>query len=486
MQFNSLTYLAFLAMVVVVYWALPQRGRLWLILVSSLTFYGFWRFEFIPLMLFSAGLDYSLARLIEKSSDERRRRQLLFLSIAASLLILCIFKYLIFFENSIGSLGALLGRQLSWPELHIILPLGISFYIFATISYTVDVYRRLIPAERSPLVYFCFVTFFPHLVAGPILRAGVLIPQLKRPLPFDWSYMALGVRRILLGLFLKVALADNIAPFVNKAFEGQLSLRHGADAWAMAFLFGFQIYFDFAAYSSIAIGSALLMGIVLPENFDFPYFVTSPRELWKHWHISLSSWARDYLYMPLTGATPKGQGWAVLPAAAEGGGKAERKRTAALFITWTLMGLWHGANWTFAIWGLFHAVCLSLQRMLNRAAPWVRRMPPIFGWLVTLPLMMAAWIPFRAANLRDAFLLWGRMLDPRGFLALSLQVNTYLNAVLLLVAMAACYLFSRFGYPPLARRPMVLAVGETLAFTVVFMFTFVFFQVRDQFIYFQF
>lgn len=299
MLFNSITYLLFLPVVVVLYWLLPNRARLWLIFTSSVVFYGFWRIDFIPLLLFSAGLDYCLGIAIANSSDPGRRKAFMLISVVINVSILAIFKYLMFFSHTAYSISRWIGYQPSWSELHIILPLGISFYIFATISYTVDVYRRLIPAERDPLVYFCFVVFFPHLVAGPILRAGVLIPQLTHRASFRISDLATGISRILTGLFLKVVLADNIAPFVNRAFEGSLAARHGADAWTMAFLFGFQIYFDFSAYSSIAIGSARLMGIVLPENFNFPYFATSPRDFWKRWHISLSTWVRDYLYMPL-------------------------------------------------------------------------------------------------------------------------------------------------------------------------------------------
>lgn len=483
MLFNSITYLLFLPVVVALYWLLPNRARLWLILLSSLVFYGFWRIEFMPLILFSAGIDYVLARMIEASDDEKRRRFLMLLSIVISLIILGIFKYLIFFVDSVGSLAALIGHTPSWPELHIILPLGISFYIFATISYTVDVYRRLVPAEKSALVYFCFVTFFPHLVAGPILRAGVLIPQLAQRTAFNASAMAEGTKRIILGLFLKVVLADNVAPLVNRAFEAPLG-AHGADAWTMAFLFGFQIYFDFSAYSHIAIGSALLMGIVLPENFNFPYLASSPRDFWKRWHISLSTWVRDYLYMPLMGAKPKGEDWEAMPAERDGG-RDEGKRTRALFITWTLMGLWHGANWTFAIWGLFHALCIWGHRLLVSAVPALKRSPAILGCMVTLPLMMAAWIPFRAKTVGEAFHLWGRMIDPRGFFNFSLWTNSYFAAAVLMAGMLVVFGAWRLS-PALATRPILRTTAQSVILAVAMAFVFVFLQVRDSFIYFQF
>lgn len=483
MLFNSITYLLFLPVVVALYWLLPNRARLWLILVSSLVFYGFWRIEFIPLLLFSAGVDYVLARMIAASEDERRRRFLMLLSIVISLIILGIFKYLIFFVDTVGSIAALVGHEPSWPELNIILPLGISFYIFATISYTVDVYRRIVPAEKSALVYFCFVAFFPHLVAGPILRAGVLIPQLAERAAFNASAMAEGTKRIILGLFLKVVLADNVAPLVNRAFEAPQS-AHGADAWTMAFLFGFQIYFDFSAYSHIAIGSALLMGIVLPENFNFPFLAKSPRDFWKRWHISLSTWVRDYLYMPLMGARPKGDGWEAMPADRDGG-RGEGRRTRALFITWTLMGLWHGANWTFAIWGLFHAICIWVQRVLLTAVPVLKRSPAVLGWMVTLPLMMAAWIPFRARNLEEAFYLWGQMVDPREFFNFTLWTNSYFAAAALSIGMLIVFGAYRLQ-PILETRPAIRIPLQSALLAIAMIFVFVFLQVRDQFIYFQF
>jgi alginate O-acetyltransferase complex protein AlgI len=489
--FNSLTYLAFLPCVVLLYWLAPQRGRLWLIFVASLVFYGFWRIDFIPLILFSAGVDYLLARAIEGTTSPARKKALLALSVGVSLAILAVFKYSGLFLGSAASIAGLFGYRPDWPTLHILLPLGISFYIFATISYVVDVYRGLIRAERDPLVYFCFIVFFPHLVAGPILRAGVLIPQLLKPAPFAADHLIQGAKRILYGLFLKVVLADNIAPFVNGAFSGNLAARHGADVWTMAFLFGFQIYFDFSAYSHIAIGSARLMGITLPENFNFPYFSASPREFWRRWHISLSTWVRDYLYMPLIGARPASptnlneQAWEALPAT-RGPSQSERRRTFALFVTWTLMGLWHGGAWTFALWGVYHAVCIWVQRTIASGVPGLRQAPPVLGWLVTLPAMMAAWIPFRAASVGGALLLWSRMIDPRQFFNLSLSADAYAVAAFLLPAVIVFYL-GRRAFEALPKTwPIAIAAGQTALIAVVAAGDLLCLEVRSQFIYFQF
>jgi D-alanyl-lipoteichoic acid acyltransferase DltB (MBOAT superfamily) len=396
-------------------------------------------------------------------------------SVIVNLAILFFFKYLIFFTNTAWSLARLIGYEPGPVELHIILPLGISFYIFATISYVIDVYRRAAPVERDPLVYFCFVTFFPHLVAGPILRAGVLIPQLSEKQPFQLDEMFLGVRRILYGLFLKVVLADNVAPLVNQAFAGDLGGRTGIDAWTMAFLFGFQIYFDFAAYSHIAIGSARLMGIVLPENFNFPYAASSPRDFWQRWHISLSTWVRDYLYVPLQGRREAGDA-----------PPSEARRTRALFITWTLMGLWHGANWTFALWGVYHAACIWVHRKLQAFGGLWARLPPGSGWIVTLPAMMAAWIPFRAPSLHDALGLWLRMVDPRSLRGLTLTPNAYIVAALLLVLVTLTHLAGPVLNARTRDRAVLRLALDTTLYTGLITLVFMYLQVRDQFIYFQF
>jgi len=272
-----------------------------MIFLASLTFYGFWRVEFLPVMLASTIVDYGAARAIHATDDERRRRIYLGLSLCVNLGLLFYFKYLIFFASNGTGLLRSIGFDVADPEWNIILPLGISFYTFQTISYTVDVYRRIIAPQRDFVLYACFVTFFPQLVAGPILRAREVIDQLSVRPRFSLTDFTVGIRRILSGLFLKVVLADNIASLVDAGFRQPIDGLGALDVWTLAFLFGFQIYFDFSAYSHIALGSARLMGIPFPENFNFPYLATSPREFWKRWHISLSSWIRDYLYLPLMG-----------------------------------------------------------------------------------------------------------------------------------------------------------------------------------------
>ncbi|MGH6617881.1 MBOAT family O-acyltransferase [Sphingomonas sp.] len=494
MLFNSVTFLGlFLPIICILYWQLKGNARLWLLLLGSTTFYGFWRIEFVPLMLGSAVMDYYLALLIDRQEDPIKRKRLMQVSLVVNLGILGFFKYFIFFRNSVFSLAEVLGFHPSFTTLNIILPLGISFYIFQTLSYTIDVYRRDLPPERNMLRYLTFVTFYPHLVAGPIMRPDILIPQLKDPAPFDGQQVRRGIERIIAGLFLKVVLADTIAGFVDQGFGGNIAQMSAFDAWTLAFLFGFQIYFDFAGYSSIAIGSAMIMNIYVPENFNFPYVATSPREFWKRWHISLSTWIRDYVYIPLMGRyrEPGHGAWDTLAESSEnvpGAAKVtEGKRTRALFSTWAIMGLWHGANWTFVLWGLYHAAMVWAQRVIS---PRIRMPGGVIGALIgvaiTLPLMMAAWIPFRAVSLHDTFTLWGKMLDPRQYHAFGLAPNSYMMAAALTASMFIVWFVRDRIVPRFAVNGTPLVVAKTAYLTVAIAVVFVMLEVKSAFIYFQF
>jgi D-alanyl-lipoteichoic acid acyltransferase DltB (MBOAT superfamily) len=379
------------------------------------------------------------------------------------------------------------------------LPLGISFYIFATISYVIDVYRREFKAERNFIVYCNFVVFFPHLVAGPILRARNLIPQLRRPNEVTWVDVQAGVSRILQGLFLKLVLADTAADFVDNGFARDAHTLSAFDVWALAFLFGFQIYFDFAGYSYIAIGSARLFGIVLPENFNFPYLATSPRDFWQRWHISLSTWIRDYVYLSMLGNFRRSAAHESDEIVATAGSAArkhpipESQRVFSLYGTWALMGLWHGANWTFVIWGIYHAVLVHGYRLATSRFSWGDG--PTYVWIsraLTLSLIMAGWIPFRCQSSSDALVMWGRMLDPWAYWGLSLAPNSYFLALALLF----CVIFAWFAWTHMIpwidkpiRNPLVNLLvfsAQTLFFCVMIMFDFVFLQAKNQFIYFQF
>lgn len=487
MIFNSVTYLIFLLLTVCLYWLLPKKPRLWMIFFSSLTFYGFWRPEFLAVMLLSAATDYFVAMRIEATEVLKRRRGWLVVSLVVNLGLLFYFKYLLFVVDNAVVIMRFFGTEVQSPVLDIVLPLGISFYTFQTISYTVDVYRKFIPAERNFILYGCFVTYFPQLVAGPILRAGELIHQLDAKPQFRLDTFVSGLRRILFGLFLKVVLADNISPLVDAGFGQPISAMSAIDVLTLAFLFGFQIYFDFAAYSHIAIGSARLMGISFPENFNFPYMASSPREFWRRWHISLSSWIRDYLYLPLLGVKVHDRSVDGLATAAQEHGSRERHPTIVLFATWTIMGFWHGANWTFVFWGLYHAAFITAYRA---AGPWCEKFPLFVrqwgGWLITLPLAMLAWVPFRAQSVSDALGMYRKLIVPREYLWLGMRENTYLVAAFLLAAFVIAYFAHERGTRWMPRNLATKFVVEMLLMGIVTGMVFVFLRPISQFIYFQF
>lgn len=486
MIFNSVTFLLFLALTVALYWILPRRARLWMVFLSSLTFYGFWRVEFVPVMLLSAVTDYLVSLRIAATPDDRVRKRLLAISLGVNLGLLFIFKYLIFFTENALSLARLAGLDADPILWNIILPLGISFYTFQTISYTVDVYRGFIEPETDFVLYGCYVTFFPQLVAGPVLRAREVLPQLSKRPAFRPADLAAGLRRILYGLVLKVVLADNIAPLVDAGYALDPATLSALDVWTLAFLFGLQIYFDFSAYSHIAIGSARLMGIVFPENFAFPYAATSPRDFWKRWHISLSSWIRDYVYLPLAGIAVRDRSTGGLEAAVQQPPAA--KLTRALFLTWAIMGLWHGAAWTFVLWGLYHAVYIYVYRRLGPLwETFPAQLRSVGGWAITLPLAMLSWIFFRADGLEAAFRMYGTVLTPSAYASLGLSVNVYLTTAVLTLLTVLAYLSATYVIPALRRGPALLwRATETLAYGVAIALVFTFLRPITQFIYFQF
>lgn len=500
MIFNSITYVLFLAVFTVLYWWLPRTPRHLLILAGSLVFYGLWRFDYIPVMLTSLTIDYVAGRAIQATDIPARRRLFLAASLAGNLGMLLYFKYTGFAIDNMNGILSLLGSDTAFAVPHILLPLGISFYTFQSISYTVDVYRRFIPAERNYVVFTNFVIFFPQLVAGPILRGREVLTQLVNRPAFQLGDITWGLRRILIGLFLKVGLADNIAPLVDQGYAQSAASLGALDVWTLAFLFGFQIYFDFAAYSHLAIGSARLLGIRFPENFNFPYLATSPREFWRRWHISLSSWIRDYLYLPLCGQKVRDDSTGGLGAAVDGHGIGEGRRTIALVATWAIMGLWHGANWTFVAWGLWHAVLVLLHRLWSSAVNPSGRWAAMAGWVVTLPLIMLGWVPFRATTLSDTLTMWKHVLvwsdyirpelatGSYGLAAIvrTLPPDTYMACMALILVTTMAGLVQRHVGPWLLERRWSGFVLDTSAYAVMATVVLVFLRPVRQFIYFQF
>jgi D-alanyl-lipoteichoic acid acyltransferase DltB (MBOAT superfamily) len=386
MLFNSLHFLWFFVVVYALYRVLPHRAQNWLLLAASYYFYAAWDWRFLGLLVASTIVDYTSGRMLDASSDARPRKWILGLSLAFNLTLLGFFKYFNFFADNLQLLFGSIGWQLDHVTLRVLLPVGISFYTFVTMSYVIDVYRREIPATRNLVDFAVFVAYFPHLVAGPILRASLLLPQIHNPRVVTGAQMRDGAWLVAWGLFQKVFVADNLSGVADAIFAPDAH-HAGVNVLMGVYAFAFQIYGDFAGYSNIARGVSKLMGIELLENFRFPYFVRTPQEFWRHWHISLSTWLRDYLYIPLGGS--RGPAW---------------QTNRNLLITMVLGGLWHGAAWTFVLWGVFHGLLLITYRRLADTAffrGWLLGPSPaarLAGWAVMFHFTCLGWLIFRARS----------------------------------------------------------------------------------------
>lgn len=403
MLFNSPVFLVF-ATVFLAGWHMlrAQGSRLRLLVVASFIFYGYWDWRFIFLLAGSGTLDYLVARLIAASPAGRRRAGLLVLSLLGNLGALAFFKYLGFFTDNVEAACASIGLAWSAPSWadRIVLPVGISFYTFQSMSYTIDVYRGVLQPTRRLTLFFAYLSMFPQLVAGPIERATHLMPQLERRRTPSVAECADGWRLIVVGFFKKVFIADNIAPFVDGAFRNATLHDNGAFWWLVAAMFAVQIYGDFSGYSDIARGLARLMGLDLMLNFDHPYNARSMRDFWRRWHISLSTWFRDYVYVPLGGSR-----------------HGPVRARVALWMTFLISGFWHGASWTFIVWGAMHAGLLMIDRGVRRTP--VMRIPAIIrsplGWLLVLLAVVPTWIVFRADTIEQAMSIYRLMLTPSSF-----------------------------------------------------------------------
>jgi D-alanyl-lipoteichoic acid acyltransferase DltB (MBOAT superfamily) len=395
MVFNSLQFVWFFLVVYALYRVLPavtsperaHRAQNWLLLVASYYFYAAWDYRFVALLAASTLVDYTCGLALGRMTGQRRRRLVMWLSIGFNLTMLGFFKYFNFFADNLHTLFAAVGWQLDFVTLRVLLPIGISFYTFVTMSYVIDVYRREIEPTRNFVDFAVFVSYFPHLVAGPILRATSLLPQIARPRRVTADQMREGLWLIAWGFFQKIVVADNLAPIASHVFAPDAHLT-GVNVLLGTYAFAFQIYGDFAGYSNIARGTSKLMGIELIENFRFPYLVLTPQAFWRHWHISLSTWLRDYLYKPLGGS--RGTAW-------------QTRRN--LLITMLLGGLWHGAAWTFILWGLYQGLLLIVYRRFEpafaalqgeRGFGWARRFA---AWLLMFHLTCYGWVIFRAPSL---------------------------------------------------------------------------------------
>lgn len=390
MLFTQLEFLVFLVVVLAAAWAARGRAlRNTILLAASYYFYAYWDVRFCGLLVLSTLVDFLVARAIAASADRRTRWRLLLISLVVNLGVLGFFKYFNFFLDSARPLVEAAG--LHSGTLEIILPVGISFYTFQTLSYTIDVYRGVMKPTRSLLDFALFVAFFPQLVAGPIVRARELLPQLATSPHWSSRRFYGGFQQLLRGLVKKVLLADHLAEAVDVVFAGP-ELYSGVTVWIAVLAYAGQIYYDFSGYSDIAIGVAKMLGYRFPVNFRHPYGATALAEFWHRWHITLSRWLRDYLYISL------------------GGNRAGTAATYRnLLVTMTLGGLWHGAAWTFVLWGLWHGVALAVERAATERLR--RRVPDAARWLLTMLVVLAGWVLFRSSGLSTAGEIFSRMIS---------------------------------------------------------------------------
>jgi D-alanyl-lipoteichoic acid acyltransferase DltB (MBOAT superfamily) len=397
MLFNSLEFLAFFPLVVGVYFALPLRARWMFLLAASYFFYGSWRWEYVALLGLTTFVDWWVALRMNAAAAPGRRRMWLWVSVVSNLGVLLAFKYFNFFNDALRALFSAAGAAYAVPALQVLLPVGISFYTFQSLAYTVDVYRGTQRAERSLGIFALYVSFFPQLVAGPIERSQALLPQLRQRHRPDLDRWASGLTRMAWGFFKKLVIADRLALYVDAVYA-QPGAHGGWTVLIATYCFAFQIYCDFSGYTDIAIGAARVLGIQLMENFRAPYAARSIREFWRRWHISLTTWFRDYVYIPL------------------GGNRGSRRRWyAAVIGVFVFSGLWHGANWTFLVWGLLHGCALLASLAVRGArarAAGTAASCPAGGWrararnavatLLTFHFVCLAWVFFRANSVADA------------------------------------------------------------------------------------
>jgi D-alanyl-lipoteichoic acid acyltransferase DltB (MBOAT superfamily) len=412
MIFHSLDFLVFLAVTVGVYWRLPHRAQNVFLLAASYLFYGYVHPWFLILIGISTLMDYGVALAIEASPTPARRRSWLWVSLAGNLGMLAGFKYFGFFVDNVWAALDAFGMAPPKPALHVVLPVGISFYTFQTLSYTIDVYRGTLRARRRLVDVALFVAFFPQLVAGPIERASHLLPQVERPRTFDWTASRAALVLIVWGFFKKLVIADNVGVIADKVFS--LQSPSFEVLWAGVFAFGMQIFADFSAYSDIARGTARWLGFDIMKNFHHPYLARGPVDFWRRWHISLSTWFRDYVYIPI------------------GGSRRGVPRTFGnIMITFLLSGFWHGANWNFVLWGAYHGVLLVASRVaatvFPRAGAFARRLALVLTPLrivLMFVLVHIGWLMFRESNL--GMLVRDLTLTPAASTVFDRQMGLYL------------------------------------------------------------
>ena len=476
MIFNSIPFLIFFIVFYCIYLIVESKNyRHKLILAGSYFFYGWWDWRFLSLILFSTIVDYILGQKIYSESSVSKRKFFLRLSLLSNLGLLFVFKYFNFFVESFMDIGTAMGLSPSMHTIQIILPVGISFYTFQTLSYTIDIYWRKLKPESDFITFASYVSFFPQLVAGPIVRAVDLLPQFSLLQKITIEHIRIGLSLIVLGYFKKLVIADSLAPLIDDAFAYPMNYT-SLNMMLVVVLYSMQIYCDFSGYSDIAIGLGKLLGFDFPKNFNLPYFSRNFSEFWKRWHISLSNWLRDYLYIPLGG-----------------------NRNGSLFthrnlmITMLLGGLWHGANWTFVIWGFLHGLYLILQRwskpmlgILCRPIP--KPIVGLMGVLLTFVCVNFAWIFFRSQSLSEALIIINKIgsLDSMSFNGLKpkFQLIQSMLVVLVLLSGELIYYFWKEKIDRICREKIYLNVFvcAVMLWMIILLGSFS----NNNFIYFQF
>ena len=396
MLFNSFEFLLYLPITFLLYWAFSRNRKIQnlIVVIASYVFYGWWDWRFLMLIAFTSACSYASGLLLERFEGQRKRQKMVSAAnIVLNLGILGLFKYYNFFVDNLELLFSAMGFHLDMMTMSIILPVGISFYTFQALSYTIDIYQKKLPATHDIIEFFAFISFFPQLVAGPIERATNLLPQFQKDRKFDYAKAVDGLRQMLWGFLKKLVVADNCAAVVNEHWNDYQTLP-GLTLFLLGVLFTLQIYCDFSGYSDIAMGCARLFGIHLMRNFNVPYFSRSIPEFWRRWHISLTTWFRDYIYFPL------------------GGSRCGKWKTIRnVYIVWGISGLWHGANWTFVCWGLFHATLLAVYNILGistkykQVVAYGRFLPNLKEtgqMMLTFFLAVLGWIIFRAESMSQA------------------------------------------------------------------------------------
>jgi D-alanyl-lipoteichoic acid acyltransferase DltB (MBOAT superfamily) len=469
MLFNSIDFAIFLPIVFILYWFVT-KGNLklqnLLIVAASYLFYGWWDWRFLLLIVFSTLVDYSVGRKLKTEENQRNRKALLWISIAVNLGFLGFFKYYNFFLDSFITAFLFFGTEIQGSSLNIILPVGISFYTFQTLSYTIDVYKKQLEPTKDLIAFSAFVSFFPQLVAGPIERASSLLPQFYEKRHFVYNLFSEGIKLMIVGFFMKLVIADRAAIYVNAVYNN-VDNHDGLSFILATVLFTFQIYCDFAGYSLIAIGTARLFGFNLMTNFRRPYFAKSVSEFWKRWHISLSTWFRDYVYIPL------------------GGNRASQPRWLFnIFITFLISGLWHGSNWTFVIWGALNGVYLIIEAVCIK-----RERKSIINVFITFGLICFSWIFFRANNVGEAFVIIqniftnpGKLYIPSGADVVAPIYAIIGIAILMASELRKEYFNKIYSLAENKNPTVILAFYSVIVITILYIGVFN----SSQFIYFQF